>query len=315
MFANNGINGRELWVSNGTTAGTTLVKDAYLGTNNSTPLLFANANGTIFFRANDGIHGYELWKTDGTTAGTVLVKDILSGINSSSVSPNTSNLEYLNGFVYFQANDGVSGNGLWKSDGTAAGTTLVKSFDFMEVQIAKMGNYIYFQTITNLGNYELWRSDGSVAGTTKVKDVYIQMQSGYGTFPFSVVGNNLYFASLDLSTQISSLWKSDGTTGGTIKLKDFPGFQPYYFTPIGSTLYFIGNDNVSGSEIWKSDGTIAGTVLVSDINAGSSGSTPSELVAVGNLLFFTAENSNYRTELWRTDGTTAGTSIIDIVTG
>src|SRR5262245_17615654 len=60
-----------------------LVKDINPGPASSTPFLFANVNGVLFFAANDGVHGRELWKSDGTAAGTVLVKDIDPGPVSS----------------------------------------------------------------------------------------------------------------------------------------------------------------------------------------------------------------------------------------
>src|SRR4051794_9113306 len=63
--------GNELWRSDGTLAGTLLVKDiAPVGGSN--PSNFASVSGTLFFVANDGIHGPELWKSDGTAAGTLL---------------------------------------------------------------------------------------------------------------------------------------------------------------------------------------------------------------------------------------------------
>lgn len=79
-----GVHGRELWRSNGTAAGTVLVKDINPGMNGSTQSIdpqqwFTNVNGTLFFAANDGVHGTELWKSNGTTAGTVMVKDIDRG--------------------------------------------------------------------------------------------------------------------------------------------------------------------------------------------------------------------------------------------
>ncbi|MEZ6090250.1 MAG: hypothetical protein R3C05_19925 [Pirellulaceae bacterium] len=64
--ANDGSNGYELWKSDGTDEGTTLVGNINPG-NNSFPTAMTNVNGTLFFLANDGSNGYELWKSDGGT--------------------------------------------------------------------------------------------------------------------------------------------------------------------------------------------------------------------------------------------------------
>src|SRR5262249_56133663 len=82
--ADDGTQGRELWKSDGTAAGTVLVKDIYSGNASSSPQNLTNVNGTLFFIATDGVTGAELWKSDGTAAGTALVKDIYSGNASSS---------------------------------------------------------------------------------------------------------------------------------------------------------------------------------------------------------------------------------------
>lgn len=92
-----------------------------------------DVNGECFFSANGLsplglLSGFELWKSDGTDAGTALVKDIANGMFSSS--PN--HLSVVRGLVdgatkeilYFQASS-TSGIGLWRSDGTDAGTVEV----------------------------------------------------------------------------------------------------------------------------------------------------------------------------------------------
>src|SRR6516165_123726 len=76
------LEGRML-LSDGTAAGTVLVKDINPGGAGSNPGGLIDVNGTLFFAANDGTHGTELWKSDGTASGTVLVADIDPGSASS----------------------------------------------------------------------------------------------------------------------------------------------------------------------------------------------------------------------------------------
>jgi len=75
--------GVELYKTDGTAAGTMLVKDIEPGADSSFPDNLANLNGVLFFTANTGSSGLELWKSDGTEAGTVLVKDIQPGAAAS----------------------------------------------------------------------------------------------------------------------------------------------------------------------------------------------------------------------------------------
>ncbi|HMT06157.1 MAG TPA: hypothetical protein PKD76_11510, partial [Solirubrobacterales bacterium] len=120
--ADDGTNGRELWKSDGTSAGTVMVKDIRPGAFDSDAFSLTVVGGTLYFSADDGTNGQELWKSDGTNAGTTLVKDIDVG----SYGSNPRSFKELGSNVYFTADDGANGRELWKSDGTNAGTTLVK---------------------------------------------------------------------------------------------------------------------------------------------------------------------------------------------
>jgi ELWxxDGT repeat protein len=73
-----------LWKSDGTEAGTALVRDIITGAPSSSPNQMAGLDGTLLFAADDGANGYELWKSDGSETGTVLVKDINPGGGDSS---------------------------------------------------------------------------------------------------------------------------------------------------------------------------------------------------------------------------------------
>jgi ELWxxDGT repeat protein len=126
FVANDGTTGYELWKSDGTSAGTRLVRNINSGGNSSYPRYLTNVSGTLFFSADDGTKGHELWKSDGTPGGTVLVRDIRpasGGINFGSYPRHLAN---VNGTLFFAANDGTRGYELWKSDGTSTGTVLVK---------------------------------------------------------------------------------------------------------------------------------------------------------------------------------------------
>ncbi len=119
-----GAHGEELWKTDGTLAGTALVKDINPGPNSSTPVGAIAVGNKLFFIANDGTHGVELWVSDGTALGTVMVKDI-----NPTGDSNPSNLTNVGGTVFFAATDGTHGIELWESDGTPAGTVMVKDIN------------------------------------------------------------------------------------------------------------------------------------------------------------------------------------------
>jgi len=75
--------GYEIWRTDGTEAGTYLLKDINPGPQGSFPAQLTAVNGALFFAAFDGDHGTELWRSDGTEAGTLLVKDLRPGPDSS----------------------------------------------------------------------------------------------------------------------------------------------------------------------------------------------------------------------------------------
>jgi ELWxxDGT repeat protein len=316
------ITGRELWKSDGTEPGTTQVKDTHSGYGSSDPSYLTNVGCTLFFSATDGTNGQELWKSDGTDAGTVLVRDI----NTSGglfIGSYPSSLTNMGCTLFFQANDGSSGKELWKSDGTAASTVLVRDIytgpsSSNPSYLTTVGGTLFFTASDASTGVELWKSDGTAAGTTLVKDIRTGT-SGSNPGYLTNVGGTLFFIADD-GYFGRELWKSDGTAAGTVLVRDInfggPGSYPGELTNVGGTLYFIANDGSTGKELWKSDGTAAGTVLVKDISQGTSGSSPSNLTNVLGMVFLSAWDSINGAELWKSDGTEAGTVLVkDIRTG
>lgn len=116
--AQDGFYGSQVWKTDGTSAGTVLVKDTYPGGSVTSPDQFTEVNGTLFFRASSAVHGLELWKSDGTDAGTV-VYDLYPGTNSSI----PGFLTPLNTSLLFSATDIAKGAELWKVDTSPVAST------------------------------------------------------------------------------------------------------------------------------------------------------------------------------------------------
>ncbi len=114
--------GQELWITDGTTAGTTVVRDIAPGSADSDPFFLYGADDVVLFSAaRAGVTGRELWRTDGTTAGTVLVGDFLPGLGSS-LSAVTAHAVGDGVRAVLPIDDGVHGRELFVTDTTNAGT-------------------------------------------------------------------------------------------------------------------------------------------------------------------------------------------------
>lgn len=317
--ADSDSHGRELWKTDGTEAGTVMVKDIRPGIGGSNPQQLISFQGELYFSADDGSNGFEFWKSDGTDAGTVMVKNIRPGWFGSYPSRFT----ILGSGLYFTADNGTNGTELWKSDGTSAGTLMVWDicegrFSSFPSRLTNVSGTLYFNASDGINGFELWKSDGTAAGTTLVKDI---RSGNKGSFPSELtnVDGTLYFSAND-GTSGSELWKSDGTSVGTVMVKDIlsesVGANPNLLADVNGTLYFRANDGLHGTELWKSDGSVDGTVMVADILHGSTGSILRDLINNSGTLYFRGNDGTSGWELWKSDGTESGTGmVLDIVAG
>ncbi|RCJ42064.1 hypothetical protein A6770_35240 [Nostoc minutum NIES-26] len=322
FIANDGF-GNELWRSDGTEAGTVLVKNIYPYsdpefTPDYGPYGLINFDGVLYFFApvRSTEEGYldviNLWKSDGTAAGTVPIEAISDYIPPILLIKTNSNF-------YFSIYNGDRHDELWKSDGTEAGTLRLKELypDTRYYHITSsvsVNDTLYFSVNFDPYGYTLWKSDGTTAGTVPI--------TGFNSIRFYNLTNlngTLYFF-VDNETDDdgnSELWKSDGTETGTVVVKSFSRDYNYdkNVAIVNGILYFTAEDGVHGEELWKSDGTTAGTVLVKDIKPGPGSSLDDiyysfPLIEVNNILYFTADDGTNGIELWKSDGTESGTVLI-----
>ena len=299
--------GRELWKTDGTEAGTQLVKDIFRGSGSSLTQVFTTLNDRLYFQAFEPEHGFGLWSSDGTSEGTQFISNAVT----------SSELISAHGRLYLSGDDAAGNWELWTSDGTATGTGIVKDIwpgeeDSKPDSLTAVGQSVFFAANDGTSGVELWKTDGTEAGTVLVKDI----RAGEpGSFPQELtnVGGILYFTTLNPSDpRMKDLWRSDGTEQGTLFVKtiDRGNQRSFQLTDVGGNLFFVARDAINGFELWKSDGSEAGTRPVADINPGLADSSPSWLTSDGSRLFFSAYDSTHGRELWVSDGTAQGTNLV-----
>lgn len=276
-----------LWRTDGTPAGTTLVKRLGWGNPNipAQARLLTAAGGRVFFSLDDGIHGAELWASDGTEAGTSIVADATPG--SGGTLDFFSTIVGAGSGVFFTTCNPVCS--LWRSDGTAAGTLPLANL--IASSFATIGTTLYF---TENGQ-NLWKSDGTPAGTVKIADVLNGAE-------LTAVNGTLFFRACD-SSHGCELWKSDGTAPGTAIVKDVtPGTAGdiRFLSAFGNALLFLAAPDPSTLVLWRSDGTEAGTIPLASL----SGQVMSSAIAGGKYFLLTDQ------QLWVSDGTAAGTHLV-----
>ncbi|WP_221392200.1 ELWxxDGT repeat protein [Dyadobacter sp. NIV53] len=303
--ADNGINGRELWKTDNTNAGTVLVKDILPGSGSSNPDQLTNVNGTLFFVAN----AQEIWKSNGTSAGTVLVKDVVS-VSSDRIT----GLIALNGTLFFGIATSSQTLQLWKSDGTSAGTVLITTFpNTGNLAAIAFNGQIYFLAWDGVNSYDLWKSNGTAAGTTLVKDV---ASSGGASGPPVILNNYLYYVLGNYESSGQVLVRSDGTSAGTTVITNlFPGDSGLTISGLfkaGNLLYFNVLGTSAGRELlWRTDGTAAGTIQLGDFDLHyTEDPFIRQKTEAGGKFFFVPYDDEIGDQLWVSDGTPSGTNIV-----
>ncbi|RYC67984.1 T9SS type A sorting domain-containing protein [Spirosoma sordidisoli] len=183
----------------------------------------------------------------------------------------------VNGFIYYLADDGKTGYELWRTNGTTAGTQIVK-----DIRAGKSSAFISDSTFYYYADYN--------SSTGRYDISLTKLKNSLRAFRPFVLNNILYFWADDGVSGVE-LWRSDGTEAGTRLVADLiPG-------PISTGSQY---DILVGS-----GGYLGG------VNGGatSGGYFSSRFTANQNKLLFSSNSvSNVA---WETDGTAAGTREIN----
>lgn len=330
FIADDGIHGKELWVSDGTSSNTHILKDISPNADSTSFGQFSQLGNLVIFAVNTSqsvfSRTWDLWKTDGTTTTKI---QSFNGFG-------TFGFLTFNNKIYFDGSDATNGTELWSTDGTH--TSLVKdiypgniegnpnsSYPQLFNSVFIKGKFLF--SATDGAGAELWSSDGTPENTLKIMDInpgsessnpeifpvfdYSKILTGnvslFDFFQRGTLFNGSIFFSADDGTNGTQLWKTDGTSKGTVMVQSIGGqnggiSSSYFYTKTG--LYFSANDGTNGEEPWFSNGSTV--QMVADINKGAKSSYPEFLFVYNNNLFINADNGNTisdTVDLYRIDAT------------
>jgi ELWxxDGT repeat protein len=201
-----GLQLTHLWASDGTAAGTSplTAEDAHLIIGEIRDL----GNAAVFLALDQDAQTDNLWISDGTPAGTrrVRVFPLQDGSRFAPMRPHS--LTPFDGRLFFAAWDPEHGFEPWSTDGTEAGTVLVKDIHPAGSSYPEgftiAGDRLFFSAADSAHGVELWQTDGTEAGTEMVQDIAPGLLSAYPS-QFAVVNGRLYFAADDGTTGLE-LW-------------------------------------------------------------------------------------------------------------
>jgi ELWxxDGT repeat protein len=327
-----------LWVTNGTAAGThelTGISGANPGGIN--PLYSTPFNGKVVFSGKDTSGNIGLWVTDGTVAGTHELTGI-SGANSTSFLNvlNSPDFTALGDRILFEGKNASGSEGLWITDGTAAGTHEITGISgafagtyggitgFHPADMTVFNGEVLFSASDASfggGADQLWVTDGTAAGTHELIGISGAF-SNFFPYDMLVFNGHVLLAGQDTSFH-DGLWITDGTTAGTHEITNsinvaYHGENYSGFTPLNGKVLFDGADAGGKYGLCVTDGTAAGTFELNISGAYPLGlfhNTQPFFTVFNGKVLFSGFNANGDQGLWVTDGTAAGTHEITGISG
>ena len=304
--------GQELWTSDGSLAGTQLLIDLETTPAGSNFLGGIFYRGNLYFNLNDTSAIGTLWRSDGTPQGTEeLAKLDAIGLSPLSSSwPKNGRFPYsppveLAGKMYFLARDDPYTFQLWRTDGTPAGTQMVKGITSEPnntggdgLSIASDGSNIYF-ALWDIPEqkWKTWRSDGTADGTVK-----IQNSTGDDMISsFVTINGKVIFAYASYDGYGSTTFERTTADGNlevfaqlpTNMFADYTRFNTFIF--FDGYIYFGSDPDASGAPLYRTDGETIQEILPDGL--GGTFNRIEDFAVLGNRLFFSG-TSGSTTGLW-----------------
>lgn len=222
----------------------------------------------------------------------------------------------INQVTYFAASDGTHGQELWRTNGFADGTYLVKDINSglshsYPSSFTQYNGLTYFVADDGVHGYELWRTDGTEVGTELVFDMANSEQSA-SIRDLTAGVDGLYFTVQDISGETTDrhIYKTQGSEETTTLVTD-KTYSPSNLFSTERNLYFVDGTELYGWEVYAitSEQTDGEFTVVKDINPGVfAGVDNANFIAttLGNELIFAAWDGVTQ-GIWKTDGTESGT--------
>lgn len=295
--------GSELWATDGTAAGTRLVRDIPSEADMSVITLIAALEDRVVI-LRETAAGFDIWQSDGTSEGTTQIADV-AGERPDGKIVVSAGYAYVATRTFY--GDTVV-HRLWRTDGTAANTQSIG-------QMTSTGAWASLEPIATGGKIYAWFSvnggDGPAStlkyfnGTALVDAVSCHC-GYYGTWERGVV------VGLNGPARLRFI---EGTAARDLDLSAFGLTRPYEMKELGQRVLFLATGPDGNLELWSTDGTPAGTRGVRSFGPEAAISAGNLTVAHGMMYFITSTGSRwyYTMKLWRSDGTEAGTHpILDL---
>lgn len=313
-------NGTEPWFTDGTDAGTHLIRDLFPGPGDSSYSFHSAAGGAIGYQLG-APPIQDLWFTDGSVAGTwsLTARNSLlaeQGLNFYRFAPLGSD------YLFWTQSDQFR---LWRIQPATQALSLVRAFDTppdagAEIALSQdnpgyAGGRPLFAMYDRVQGSEPWITDGTAAGTAPIADLAPQIanESSSALPVFAHDGIELFAATDNI--QQRGLWRTDGTAVGTsfvAAVSPLPDYYGVHTVRRGASTFFLGTEGDGSLSLWRTDATPAGTARVQSLGGTlpfgfSSTSCGEGFASLGNTFYFGA-NADTSRSLYRSDGTGTGTT-------